>query len=490
MTETTAATKSPLAVVLEQFEFFDARGELLEFKEKQAATVNTLAPLARSGWYCEVATGKTAMSTAAVIFKALQAPHRVRTIVLMPPILIPQWYRWLTKCVRYRGTDETPAALMYRGSPAARRKLDLDQDFILMSIQVFKRDIEYLNEQLDTSAVVLVVDEATSIKNPGSANYRKVRDFVSSPSRELMLLTATPLSKPGDAYAYVKLVSPTIYRNQRHFEQLHVGERDFFDNVTRWENLEFLSENLMVNSVRLLQKEIWPDLDEPLYVPLRYELSPEHAALYKKLADEQVLLLNDGGKIDATTGPKLYTMLQQIVCNPGHFSGDPMMRSMAHELLDELLDELDCMNPASGRKLMVYGFYRMTNRALLQYLEPYGAVGFYSEVSAARQQSNLQRLLHDPRCRVGVGQPLSAGYGLDGLQTVISDAFFIETPVISKDFTQAVGRLTRPGQLRKPVVRIGIAEGTCQVRLHANLLVNDETVNKVQGSWRDLREVS
>lgn len=479
----------PIETVLEQFEFFDSLGRPLIFKEKQVEAINDLAPLARAGLYAEVATGKTAMSTACALYKAMVQSERVYMIVLMPPILIPQWFRWLQLGVRHKETGLPPCAVMYRGTPRQRKQLDLDQDFILMSIQVFKKDFEYLSEWAKGKHVFLLPDEATSIKNPESDNYKMTRDFTDSEpdSRELMLLTGTPLSKPGDAYAYVKLVSPTVYRNHRHFEQVHVSKKDFFGKVTHWDNLEFLRENLLLNSKRILQKEIWPDLDDPLYDPIHYDLEPEHIALYNKLAEEQILLIEDGGKIDATVKQRLYAMLQQIICNPGHFSGKAELRSAAHELLDQILDELSA-GQAEGRKLMIYATYQMTNRGLLQYLEPYGFVGFYGEISGARQQENLQRLVHDPKCWGGVAQPLSAGYGLDGLQAVISDCFFMETPTVGKDFAQAVGRFTRPGQTRKVNVRIGIANGTCQHRLHRQLLDNDALANSVQGGWQDLKD--
>lgn len=481
-------SESPLDAVLVRYEFFDKRGQPLIFKDKQAWAIDTLAPLPRAGYYAEVATGKTAMSTVSALHKKLRVSGRLHCIVLMPPILLKQWYTWFQRGVRDRVTGKPPSALIYRGTPKERKQLDLDHDFVLMSIQVFKNDFEYLYEQFEDLPVVVIVDEATSIKNPGTHNYRKVRDFIAPENREVMLLTATPLSKPGDAYAYIKTVAPAIYRNQRHFEAIHVEQRDFFGNVTKWANLDMLAENMRINSVRILQKEVFPDIEVPFYDPMHYELEDEHLALYKKLADEQILLLKDGGKIDATTQQKLYTMLQQIVCNPGHFSGNPNMRSAAHELLDEVIEELEVGNIERGRKLIVYATYRMTNRGLLQYLAPYGAVGFFSEVSQAQQQINLARFVDDPKCRISVANPLSAGYGLDGLDAVCSDALFLETPIIAKDFNQAVGRLTRPGQTRKPWIRMAIAAGTVQLRLHRQLLDGDALVNKVQGAWQDLRE--
>jgi hypothetical protein len=479
---------TPLETVLAEYQFFDAKGDPLEFKPEQAEVVNDLAPLPRAGYYCETATGKTAMSIAAALFKRLTSPRPPQIVVHMPPILLDQWYTTLTKGVVHRRTGKGLDAVVYRGSPKQRKKIDLDHDFVLMSTIVFKNDYAYLCERFGGVPTILKVDEATSIKNIETDNYKMTRDFVSTDEqKELMLLTATPLSKPGDAYAYIKLVAPQIYRNQRHFEALHVEEKDFFDKVIKWSNLDLLAENLLINSKRLLYKQVWPNADVPLFDPMPYELDADHAALYKKLADEQILLLEDGGKIDATTQQRLQTMLQQIICNPAHFSGDPNMRSAAHELLDQIIAQLQVGEPG-GRKLFIFANYKMTNRGLIQYLSPFNAVGFYSEVSQREQQENLQRFLRDPKCWIGVGHPITAGYGLDGLQTVCSDVFFPESPSVAIQFNQAVGRFCRPGQTRRPHVRIGVATKTVQVRMHRNLLENDALVNRVQGSFQDLKE--
>jgi SNF2 family DNA or RNA helicase len=445
----------------------------------QIEPIDRLAPLSRSGWWAEVGTGKTYMSTVVALYKN-EIGETDQWFVLVPPILIPQWHKWLTKKVT--GTS----AVMYRGTPKQRKELPLNADFIIMSMQVFKNDFDYLSKMFEHRKVGGLVDEATSIKNVKSQNHKRTRDFFTG--RDLLLLTGTPLSTPGDAYAYIKLLAPAIYRNQRHFESLHVEERDYFDNITRWGNLDFLHENMLVNSMRMLKREAMPYLKDPLYDTIEYELDPAHMALYKKLADEQLLILEDGGKIDATTVQKLYNALQQIVCNPWHFSGDETMLSAAHELLDQVVDELAMGDPEHGRKLIIFSKYKMTNRGLLQYLQPYGFVGFYSEISQRQQEINKERFIDDPNCWGVVGNPQSAAYGTDGWQAVCSDMLFLEAPTVAKDFNQAVGRIDRDGQLVRPHIRIAQALGTIQNRLYNRLLKNDHLVNQVQGGWRDLRD--
>jgi hypothetical protein len=399
----------------------------------------------------------------------------------MPPILQLGWLRWLQKIPGV-------TAVLYRGTPKERAQIQLTGfDFVIMSLPIFKQDYERIVKDFAGQRVGLIVDEATSIKNSGSANHKKVRDFAAG--RPLMLLTGTPTATPEDGYAYVKLLAPEVYRNKRVFDSVHVEERDFFGNVKRWTNLELLKENMALNSVRLLKAECMPWIPKPIYTPMPYSLAPEHQALYNQLVEQQVLELEDGGKIDATQVTKLFTCCQQLVLNWGHFCGDTTkaFAAQGYDLLDEVLEELDTKSPA-GRKLIIYAYYRMTVANLAVHLKDYGVRVINSTVTPKQQELNKEAFIHSDSCRVLVIQPKSGAYGVDGLQDVCSDALVLECPTSPIEFEQAVGRLYRTGQKQRPHIRIAVAEGTIQVRLHNLLLHKDELANYIQGGFKSLRE--
>lgn len=140
-----------------------------ELREFQAVRVDKQALLERTGLYWDVGVGKTSASTVIALYKKLTKGSVA--IVLMPPILLKSWLRWLESV---KGTS----AVIYRGTPAERKQIPLDKDFTLMTIQVFKNDFEYLTKMFEHRPVTLVVDEATSIKNVASQNYKRVRDFL------------------------------------------------------------------------------------------------------------------------------------------------------------------------------------------------------------------------------------------------------------------------------------------------------------------------
>ncbi len=437
----------------------------------QGQTVDCLAPLQKEGHYLAVGVGKTATSTVCALYKILVGEVS-QVIVLMPPILLAAWYRWLTSI-------SGVTAMVYAGTPKQRESMKFDSMFTLMSYDIFKRDYDRIEVSFDHCSTCLIADEATAIKNVESKNYRAVKEF--SDSGHLMLLTGTPLAKIMDGYAYVKLLAPSIYRTYNQFENIHVDKVDFYGHPKTFKNLPMLERNMRVNSVRLLKEDVLEELPEILYEPLIYDLEPAHLALYHKLAEEQLLELPDGGKIDATQVTRLWHGLQQMVMNYDYFSGDPTKKSMGFELIDEIMSQLD------GNKLIVFTNYKLTSRAVTAFTQKYGSVAVFGEVSAANQQKNIDRFMNDAKCRLAVLQVQSAGFGLN-LQDCCSDILFLEAPLIPIQFEQAVGRVYRNGQKRKVHIRVGMAQGTIQVHL-VNLLMNkDELVNRVVRNHQDIRQ--
>ena len=435
----------------------------------QQAIMNDRAPEPRTGFYMQVGTGKTPTSTYCALFK--KAMEDRQTVVLMPPILLLMWQRWLERIPEI-------TSMMYRGSKKEREALQFQADFILMSMGIFKNDYDRLMSELATRNLTIINDEATSIKNIETANYQRFSEFAAG--QDIMLLTGTPLSSPIDAYAYIKLIAPSIYRNKRQFENLHVEERDFYKKPKVWANLDMMHANMKVNSVRAFQRDVLKDLPEEIYVPIEYELERDHMALYREMAEEQLVRLKDGGKLDLTNATALWHTLQQVIMQLDYFSETPGAKSAGFELIDQIMSEID------GEKIMIFGNYKRTLESVVKYLEPHGAVLIYGEMSDRQRERNVERFVTDPSCRVFVANYRSAGKGVDGCQHVCSDMLFIEQPLNPLDFEQCVGRLSRDGQKKRPTVRIAIASGTLQVQLHKMLLAKDALINLVQGGWKDL----
>lgn len=420
----------------------------------------------------EVGGGKTVVSTVVSLMRTTGL-----TMVLVPPILITPWVRWLNQV--------STNVLRYEGPPRYRKTVNiLEYRWAVMSHSIFRVDYEKLVQQVNLSDLEIIVDEAQVLKNPSSKMYQNV--FKLAKSAKLQMLTGTPTSKPLDCYTYIKLKTPDVYRNYGHFENMHVEERDFFGSVTKYGNLGTLKENFALRTIKRTKEEVHGYSKVCLFPDCNYDLDPEHQKLYEKLLEEQLLILDDGTKIDGTTATRLYHLMQQIVVNWGHFAGDKTKRSKAYDLLDLTIEETECLTTGKS-KLIVWTYYKMTTASVLNYLLSKGidAVAAYS---GADSNKSFARFMDDPSCRIGVFQPQSAGAGLNP-QAVCWEALYLElstTPMLSR---QSLGRLDRVGQQHIPSFRFATANKTVQPTLLSKLLANDEQVAYVERTKKSLREM-
>jgi hypothetical protein len=459
---------TPFETVLQHYTF----PEHIKPHPLQLEAINDLAPLNNQGEWLDMGTGKTFVSTASALYHKVAFGYPC--LVVMPPNLLGQWDFWL------RSIEPALKVVCYRGEPAKRKLMTFDGDFVLVGINIFRKEYAKFLAHYSDRRFILVVDEATMIANVGSDGHEKVYELATG--RPKIVLSGTPINKPGDGYGLMKFSAPGVYLNLMKFENEHVESRNFFGLPEKYRALDVLRERLLTNSKRILFTDMFSNAELPMFVPLPYDLEPAHQKLFKKLADEQILRLPDGGKIDGSTVNRLRHALGQIVINWGHFSGNPDDTSESVKLIEQKLDEL-----GTG-KLVVFADYRLTVRALVDKLSRFGAVGYNSEVSAAKKEKNKERFICDPTCRVIVIQFISGGKGLDGLQTVCNHMMFIEPCQQPRDFHQTVGRLNRMGQKFRVMVMMAIANYTTQVRAFNNLLKNDDTVNQVVRNATELRQ--
>lgn len=438
----------------------------------QLEDIKSLLGYDRAGIFLPVGAGKTFVAT----FVALGWNDHTR-IVLLPPILIKQWVLWLNSVPNSGG------AIAFKGSPNIRRCLPIQKyRWLVMSVAVFRNDFTLLSMHFADCEVTVIVDEAQCLKSAASRTFKSVQSFAAG--RKLLLLTGTELNSPMDAYAYIKLKTHEAYRSATHFQNLHVVERDSFDQPTAWRDLDVVATNLYANSVKRNKENVHAHLPRANYIPIEYDLDPSHVKLYKKLAEEMLLELPSGGKIDVTQVSALHNALQQIVINWSHFAGVDGLRPSAFDVLDQCFDEIGIDQPGAS-KFIVWTWFKKTTESVLAYCNsryPGAAVAAYSGTDS---QASVARFLDDSDCMILVGQPGSVGMGLNP-QHLCWESLFLEAPTVSIPFRQAAGRIDREGQRYNPNIRVAMASGTIQTRMFRRLLSNDADVMRIQDEM-DLR---
>ena len=425
----------------------------------------------------DVGTGKTVVSTVASL---LREGVDV-TLVVVPPILIPQWVEWLGK------VGDGPV-VGYVGVPARRHKLPVDTArWVVMSHAIYRDESMRWYKLGMSKSVEIIVDEAHAAKNATSKLFNTI---LKQPKIALQMVTGTPTSKPGDCYTYIKLRTPKVYRSLSQFEAVHVADRDIFGQITEWRELDLLAERFNSKIIKRTKREVFGYNLDPIFMHLNYDLDKQHLKLYTQLVEEQLLELPDGGKVDATTATRLYHALQQVVCNWHEFAGEEFTacRSAVYDLLDVVVEDTRCLEQGRS-KLIVFTHYKRTSRNILAYLlGAFGqgiAVAAYSEVDS---NASIERFLNDPTCRILVGQPSSCGVGLNPAH-LCSEVLFVESSTTPLLMQQAIGRVDRKGQTVRPTIRFAIAKGTIQESLYDRLIQNSDLVAKVERHELPLRDM-
>jgi SNF2 family DNA or RNA helicase len=460
---------------------FDLKSKVgFDLSSFQVQDVNQFAEWGRSANFYEVGGGKTVVSSITSLVQGFE-----HTIVIVPPILIPPWVRWL----RSLGQD----VCQYDGSPAKRAKLNpAKHRWAVMSHAIFRQEVQatkgsrrIFNDYVNLNSVEVIVDEAHALKNIKSELFKAVRTFSDDSSgRGLQLLTGTPTNSPLDAYAYISMLTPGVYRSHAHFTAVHVKGVDLWGRPTGYLELDEISHNLHRRAITRTKEEVHGYNMKPLWPDGSYDLSKQHYDLYTKMVDECLLAYPDGTVLDLTSVNKLRHALQRVILNWSIYAQKDGLRPAAYDLLDQTLDEIDVTN-VSKSKLLIWVNYKDSNRTVTDYINSKGikCVAAYSETDTRKA---VDAFMDDPATRVLVGHYKSVGAGLNP-QHVCWESLFLELSTEPLAMRQAIGRIDRVGQKHQPRLKFAVAEGTVQKHLLDNLLKNDDLLTKVEPTKKAIR---
>lgn len=445
-----------------------------ELTPLQVQLVETLVGFPKNLNKAEVGCGKTVVSTVSSLMQGYDC-----TIVAVLPVLVDPWVNWLNQV--------SEKVVEYRGDPRERKAKNLvGARWIVCTHAIFRKDfLRLANAAKANGFHELIGDEWHAAKNPASKLFQKSQIYSSGDVGHQML-TGTPMSKPLDGYAYIKIKSPEHYRTYGHFEAVHVEKRDHFKTPVKFGNLDLLEERLNEKAVTANKRQMF-GYDLVMQMPdTTYSLSPEHYALYEKLVDEQLLTFDDGSIIDASTSQKLRQALQQIIVNFDYFSNDESNRAAIYDLVDLTIEETECARKDKS-KLIIWTKYRRSSAAMHAYCSKLGlkAVAAYggSDTNAA-----VKAFMEDENTRLLVANMQSAGAGLNP-QRVCWEALVAELDTVPIYVRQALGRIDRMGQKHIPRTKIAVAKGTVQVGLLHDLLSNDDMVKRLEPSKKSVRDM-
>ena len=308
---------------------------------------------------------------------------------------------------------------------------------------VSKTAMRFLENILLSHDCLLVVDESSRIKTPGT-HRTKVITKLGKLAKYRRILTGTPVTKGAeDVYAQFKFLDPYIlgYDSFYTFRARYCVMREY-DNrkwIVGYRNVDELTNNIKGNSFRVLKKDCL-DLPEKIYQRAYVELSKEQRKIYNSIKNEYVAQLGD----DEISVPETITRilrLQQVVCGwfPSEGEVKPINKTnLRLKALLDIISEIDA-------KIIIWARFRADIMAIQAALGD-SAVVYYGDVSSDDRVIAVDRFQKDPQIKYFIGQPQSGGIGLTltAAQYAIyySNSFDLETRLQSEDRCHRIGTTT------------------------------------------------
>ena len=308
---------------------------------------------------------------------------------------------------------------------------------------VSKTAMRFLENILLSHDCLLVVDESSRIKTPGT-HRTKVITKLGKLAKYKRILTGTPVTKGAeDVFAQFKFLDPYILGHDSFysFRARYCVMREY-DNrkwIVGYQNVDELTNSIKGHSFRVLKKDCL-DLPEKIYQRAYVELSKEQRQIYNSIKNEYVAQLGD----DEISVPETITRilrLQQVVCGwfPSENEVKPINKTnLRLKALLDIISEIDS-------KIIIWARFRADIMAIQAALGD-SAVVYYGDVSSDDRVIAVDRFQKDPQIKYFIGQPQSGGIGLTltAAQYAIyySNSFDLETRLQSEDRCHRIGTTT------------------------------------------------
>lgn len=203
---------------------------------------------------------------------------------------------------------------------------------------------------------VVIYDEATALKTPGSIRYKVFSRWVSANQPWLWLLTGTPISQsPVDAWTLARLVdSDKVPKSFTTFKDMVMKKVTTFKWVPREDALETCKQVLQP-SIRFSLDEC-KDLPDTNYVGRKTTLTKQQEKAFKEMQDHAVTIFTNG-EVVAPNAAVVLSKLLQISCGVVYGTDGPIAidaedrYNTLTELLDEIGDKAIIFVPLKGVQL-------------------------------------------------------------------------------------------------------------------------------------------
>jgi len=441
--------------------------------------------------FMEMGTGKTkvAIDNLAILYDKGKVNG---ALIIAPKGVYKTWYSQEIPAHLPRHIHHTSVLWQATINQKQKKKLDtlfetgVNLHILIMNVEAFSttKGVAFAKKFLSCHETFMVVDESTTIKNPGAKRTKNIIDLAMH-AKYRRILTGSPVTKsPLDLFKQCEFLDPYLLNHSSYytFRSRYATMRTANFNgrsvqlVVGYKNLAELSEKLKPFSYRVLKDDCL-DLPAKTYMKRIITLTPEQQKVYRQM--KQMALAEMNGKVITTMNALTQLMrLHQITC--GHFKADddsiqPIKNNRLSQLL-EVLEELE-------GKAVIWAHYQFDVQTIVKAItEKYGeksVVTYYGLTPNEIRQSNIERFQTKDETRFLVGTPQTGGFGIT--LTAASTMIYYSNGYDLEKRTQSEARIDRIGQ-KFPMTYIDIlAEDTVDERIVKALRKKINIATQVMG---------
>lgn len=331
---------------------------------------------------------------------------------------------------------------------------------------------------------LLVLDEAHYLKSVDANRTRAIfggglhRTFdpIAENCERILALTGTPLpNRPREAYTLARgmCFDAIDFASEDRFRERFnpsmrgertdpvTGKKKIFVDERSGRHAE-LQNRLRANfMVRHLKRDVMTQLQMPVYDIIQLE---ETGAVKEALAAESLLDI-DPDQLEGADAEVL-----------GHIS--VVREQMGMALAPQVADYIDMLIDGGEEKLVVFAWHKSVMSYLEERWQRHNVLRIDGGTSGAKRERNKNLFIKERKHQVILGNILSMGTGVDGLQEVSNHALIAEPDWTPGNNIQCFDRLDRGGQTRQVQGDIFVAPGSFAERVLASALRKLQVTDK------------
>lgn len=256
---------------------------------------------------------------------------------------------------------------------------------------------------------LVIYDEATAVKTPGSQRFRIFQKWVNTHTPWVWLMTGTPIAQsPVDAWTLARLVnSPYVPRSFTAFRDSVMNKVTTFKWVPRGDALE-TCKKVLQPSIRFSLDEC-VDLPDTNFIGRPCEMSPAQERAFKQMQDHSIVMFKQTDVTAANAAVALGKMLQ--ICCGVLYGNDkeklvidatPRYNALT-ELIDEIGDKVIVFCPLRGVQDWLY---------LALHKQGYDVRTVHGDTTKTERLEIFSDFQNTEKIRVLLAHPKVAAHGL------------------------------------------------------------------------------